>query len=88
MDFGNPLRHLSDSSRGYSEPLCRHGRFRLLFPITAYDESDIVGHLIIRFTDESKTEARFGFVMVDDAKRGRGYGTDTLFRDGAFTPNG
>ena len=58
------------------------------FPMTAYDEGGIVGHLIIRFTDESKTEAQFGFVMVDDAKRSRGYGTDTLFRDGAFSPNG
>lgn len=48
------------------------------FPMTAYDESGIVGHLIIRFTDESKTEARFGFVIVDDAKRGRGYGKEML----------
>lgn len=44
------------------------------YPMTAFDESGVVGHLIMRFTDEQKQILRFGFVIVDDSKRGRGYG--------------
>lgn len=38
------------------------------YPMTAFDESGIVGHLIMRFTDEKKTILRFGFVIVDDMR--------------------
>lgn len=48
------------------------------FPMTAWDDSGIVGHLILRFTDDRKTSLRFGFVIVDDAKRGMGYGKKML----------
>ncbi len=48
------------------------------YPMTAFDESGIVGHLIMRFTDEAKTALRFGFVIVDDSKRGMGYGKEML----------
>lgn len=48
------------------------------YPVTAFDESGVVGHLIMRFTDEEKRILRFGFVIVDDAKRGRGYGKEML----------
>ena len=48
------------------------------YPMTAFDESGIVGHLIMRFTDEEKRVLRFGFVIVDDSKRGRGYGKEML----------
>lgn len=48
------------------------------FPMTAIDESGVVGHLIMRFTDEEKSVLRFGFVIVNDAKRGMGYGKEML----------
>ncbi|MBQ8325859.1 MAG: GNAT family N-acetyltransferase [Lachnospiraceae bacterium] len=48
------------------------------YPMTAFDESGVVGHLIMRFTDEEKTTLRFGFVIVDDSKRGMGYGKEML----------
>ena len=48
------------------------------YPLTAFDETGIVGHLILRFTDEQKKTIRFGFVIVDDAKRGKGYGKEML----------
>ena len=48
------------------------------YPVTAFDESGVVGHLIMRFTDEEKQVLRFGFVIVDDTKRGRGYGKQML----------
>lgn len=48
------------------------------YPMTAFDDSGVVGHLIMRFTDEKKEVLRFGFVIVDDAKRGMGYGKEML----------
>lgn len=48
------------------------------YEMTAYDETGVVGHLILRFVDERKSVLRFGFVIVDDAKRGMGYGREML----------
>ena len=44
------------------------------YPMTAFDESGAVGHLIMRYTDDKKRVLRLGFVIVDDLKRGKGYG--------------
>lgn len=48
------------------------------YPLTAFDESGAVGHLILRYTDTEKKTIRFGFVIVDDSKRGKGYGKQML----------
>lgn len=48
------------------------------YPMTAFDENGIAGHLIMRFIDEKKTVLRLGFVIVDDAKRGMGYGKEMI----------
>ncbi len=48
------------------------------YPMTAFDESGVVGHLIMRFTDTGKKVLRFGFVIVDDTKRVMGYGKEML----------
>ncbi|MBQ7099002.1 MAG: GNAT family N-acetyltransferase [Oscillospiraceae bacterium] len=48
------------------------------YPMTACDENGILGHLILRFTDAEKTVVRFGFVIVDDARRGAGLGRRML----------
>ena len=48
------------------------------YETTAFDETGPVGHLILRFTDEAKTVLRFGFVIVDSRKRGKGYGKAML----------
>ena len=48
------------------------------YPMTAFDESGVVGHLIMRFVDAEKTTLRLGFVIVDDSKRGKGYGKEML----------
>lgn len=44
------------------------------YPMTAVSEEGIVGHLILRYTDVTKKIIRIGFVIVDDTKRGKGYG--------------
>lgn len=48
------------------------------YPMTAFDESGVVGHLIMRYTDEKQMILRLGFVIVDDLKRGLGYGKEML----------
>jgi len=48
------------------------------YPMTAFDESGVVGHLIMRYTDAEKETIRFGFVIIDDSKRGKGYGKQML----------
>lgn len=44
------------------------------FPMTTFDETGVVGHLILRFPNETRSEVRLGFIIVDDSKRGMGYG--------------
>lgn len=44
------------------------------YPMTAVDENGSVGHLILRYTNDEKTIIRLGFIIVDDSKRGMGYG--------------
>ena len=46
------------------------------YPMTAVKDGAPVGHLILRFTGQDVL--RFGFVIVDDAKRGGGYGKEML----------
>lgn len=48
------------------------------YPLVAFDDSGVVGHLILRYTDAEKKIIRFGFVIVDDTKRGKGYGKQML----------
>ncbi|MBR1384792.1 MAG: GNAT family N-acetyltransferase [Ruminococcus sp.] len=48
------------------------------YQMTAFDESGVVGHLIMRFTDEQKSVLRFGFIIVDDSRRGEGLGRQML----------
>lgn len=50
-----------------------------VFPFTAInDEGTIVGHIMLRYPEPSKTVVRFGFVIVDDNLRGKGYGKQML----------
>lgn len=45
---------------------------------TAFDGESPVGHITMRYLDESKEEIRFGFILVDGEKRGKGYGKEIL----------
>lgn len=49
-----------------------------LMPFTAFDESGIVGFFTLRTPKETMDELRFGFVIVDPEKRGKGYGKEML----------
>ncbi|MDE7360937.1 MAG: GNAT family N-acetyltransferase [Oscillospiraceae bacterium] len=49
-----------------------------LWALTAFDETGVVGHLTMRFPKGNFDEVRFGFVIVDSEKRGRGYGKEML----------
>ena len=45
---------------------------------TAIDDNEIVGFFTMRKPTESFDELRFGFVVVDSEKRGKGYGKNML----------
>ena len=49
-------------------------------PLTAEDENgNIIGHISIRIPDLTKPQAvRLGFIIVDDALRGKGYGKELI----------
>jgi len=44
------------------------------FPMIAYENGEVVGHFIMRFTDEAHFVLRFGFIIAAPEKRGKGYG--------------
>lgn len=47
------------------------------FPMTAFDGDEITGHFILRYIGDRKT-LRFGWVIVDDKKRGTGCGKEMV----------
>lgn len=49
-----------------------------LMAFTAVDDHDVVGFFTMRQPTESFDELRFGFVVVDSSKRGKGYGKRML----------
>ena len=49
-----------------------------MYPLTAVVGDKIVGHILLRHPSEDKTMVRFGFVIVDDELRGKGYGKQML----------
>ena len=48
------------------------------YPMTAVMDGIPVGHLILRYTNAQRTVIRFGFIIVDNSKRGMGYGKQML----------
>ncbi len=48
------------------------------YPFTALDGNEAVGSLIMRYTNPQKSVLRFGFIIVDSSKRGKGYGKKML----------
>ena len=49
-----------------------------MYPITAIAGDEIVGHILLRYPTDDKSIIRFGFIIVDDTKRGKGYGKQML----------
>ena len=49
-----------------------------MYPLTAVVDDVIVGHILLRYPTDDKTHIRFGFVIVDDSKRSKGYGKQML----------
>ena len=42
------------------------------------DEDRVIGHFIMRYIGGDKRVLRFGWVVVDDTIRGKGYGSEML----------
>ena len=49
-----------------------------MYPLTAVVGDTIIGHILLRYPTDDKTHIRFGFVIVDDSQRGKGYGKQML----------
>lgn len=45
---------------------------------TAMAEEEPIGHITMRRMDKTKAEWRLGFILVDEKKRGKGYGKEML----------
>lgn len=43
-------------------------------PMCLVENEKIVGHIVVRIPGENKSVIRFGFVIVDNSIRGKGYG--------------
>ena len=55
------------------------GKSDSFWTMTAIDEAGVPrGQMIMRFLDEEKNDLRFGFIIVDCAVRGKGYGKEML----------
>lgn len=48
------------------------------YPMTAFDESGVVGHFIMRYLNGDNKILRFGWVIVDSTKRGQHIGQNML----------
>lgn len=48
------------------------------YPFIGFNESGVVAHMTMRFTDKEKRVIRFGYIIVDNTKRGQGIGTELL----------
>ena len=48
------------------------------YPVTAFDETGIVGHFILRYLGGDNKILRFGWVIVDDSRRGQKIGQKML----------
>ena len=60
------------------EEMVRQYEGQNMYPLTAIVGEEIVGHILLRHPSEDKSVIRFGFVIVDDSKRGKGYGKQML----------
>ncbi len=56
----------------------RFAQTRTLMRFTLLDESEVAGFFTLRHPGDSMGEVRFGFVIIDPRKRGRGYGKEML----------
>lgn len=55
-----------------------------IWGMTAFDETGVIGHFTLRFPGQSRDEVRLGFVIVDDQKRGNGYGKEIVLLAAAY----
>ena len=50
----------------------------LVYPLMFTDGDETIGHLIVRVLDKEQGLIRFGYIIVDSEKRGKGYGSKML----------
>lgn len=74
-DYPLPAAAIDETYRA-KNGFCEEDNF---YPWVALDDNDnVVGHFIMRYLNGNRRLLRFGWVIVDDSIRGRGYGTEML----------
>lgn len=48
------------------------------FPYVIYDNDTLIGHLTMRYENHDYSALRFGYIIMNEAFRGRGYGKKML----------
>ncbi len=76
-----PLRQFPISARSIDEKYSRDNGDCAepdnFYPwMTVDDDNTVIGHFIMRYTGGDPKQLRFGWVVVDDSVRGKGYGTE------------
>ncbi len=49
------------------------------YPLTFEEKGEAIGHMILRYPTRDKKLARLGFIIVDNKKRGQGYGRQVVY---------
>lgn len=62
----------ADMNRLYIEQNGDCSQLDNFFPMTAFDEKGLVGHLVMRYKDAEKRRIRFGYIIVAPERRGTG----------------
>ncbi|MCR4787586.1 MAG: GNAT family N-acetyltransferase [Lachnospiraceae bacterium] len=61
----------ADTLNAFSEKVAEDDS---VYQMIAADDNEAVGYLILRYPEENQRHIRIGFVVLDPARRGRGYG--------------
>lgn len=62
------------------EDMTRQYEGENMFPMTATEGEDIVGHILLRYPSADHSVVRLGFIIVDSRKRGMGYGKQMILK--------
>ena len=57
------------------------------YPMTLVEDDKIIGHLILRNTDEKNEIIRLGFIIIDPSLRGKGIGKELITRAIEYAKN-
>ncbi|MBO4921592.1 MAG: GNAT family N-acetyltransferase [Lachnospiraceae bacterium] len=76
--FGAYPISAADIDKKYSEQNGDCAEYDNFYPMAAFTDDGVVGSFIMRYINGDHSIVRFGWVVVDETKRGKGYGKRML----------